>query len=167
MGGSYQPNIHLMGATAAQALEFLLLQDAQQFGLQWGRNIADLVQEQGTFIGQLKAAKLLCDGPGERALFVAKKLAFQEVQRDGGAVQLDERASASRTDIVDRARDQLLARAGFTLDQDSGTCRRHPFDPIEHSFQRRTVANELLEFARAGPLIVAGTTFGWPHVKTP
>jgi hypothetical protein len=37
--------------TAAQALEFLLLQDAQQFGLQCRWNIAHLVEEKRTFVG--------------------------------------------------------------------------------------------------------------------
>src|ERR1700683_2393984 len=88
-----KPNIHLVSSTTAQAFEFLFLQYAQQFGLQLRRNIADLIQEERTFIGQLEAAKLLRDGSGEGALFVSKKLALQEVKWDGRAVQLDERAS--------------------------------------------------------------------------
>src|SRR2546421_7603254 len=45
MGRSYEANVHLMSPAAPQALEFLLLQDTQQFWLQWQRNVAHLVQE--------------------------------------------------------------------------------------------------------------------------
>jgi hypothetical protein len=58
---SHEPNIHLVSSAAAQTFEFLFLQYAQQFGLQLRRNVADLVKEEGTFIGQLEPAKLLCD----------------------------------------------------------------------------------------------------------
>ena len=62
-----------MSSGAAQALELLLLQDAEQFGLQCRRNIADLVQEERAFVGQLEASNLLRDGSSERAFLVAKK----------------------------------------------------------------------------------------------
>jgi hypothetical protein len=115
MGRSYKPHIYLVSPAASQAFEFLFLQYAEKFWLQRRRNIADFVKEQGTFIGQLEAAKLLRDGSRERALFVAKELTLQQVQWDGCAVQLDEWTSAPWTDIVDRTCDQLLASAGFAL----------------------------------------------------
>jgi len=46
MGRSYEANVYLVSPAAPQALEFLLLQDTQQFWLQWQRNVAHLVQEQ-------------------------------------------------------------------------------------------------------------------------
>jgi hypothetical protein len=104
MSCSYKPNIHLVSSTAAQAFEFLFLQYSEQFGLQLRRNVADLVKEEGALVGQLEPAKFLRNGSSERALFVAEQLAFQQIQWDGSAVQLDERASAPRADIVNRAR---------------------------------------------------------------
>ena len=50
-----------MRLRAAQALELLLLQDAQQLGLQRRRDVADLVEEQRAAVGQLEAADLLRD----------------------------------------------------------------------------------------------------------
>jgi hypothetical protein len=116
VGCSDKPNIHLVSPTATQAFEFLFLQYAKQFGLKLRRNIADLIQEERAFIGQLEAAKLLRDSSSECSLFVAKKLAFQKIEWNGGAVQLDKWAPAPRADIVNGTRDQLLAGAGFTLD---------------------------------------------------
>jgi hypothetical protein len=105
MSCSYESNIHLVSSTATQAFEFLFLQYAQQFGLKLRGNIANLIQEEGAFIGQLEAAQLLRYGSSECALLVAKKLALQEIQRDGRAVQLDEWAPAARADFVNRTRD--------------------------------------------------------------
>jgi hypothetical protein len=68
---------------------------------------------------------------------------------------------------MNRASDQLFASACLALDQYSGACWRNSFDAIEHRIQRRTIANELFEFARARTLITAVTLFEWLHGKTP
>jgi hypothetical protein len=47
---------------------------------------------------------------------MAKKLAFQQFERNRSAIQFYVRASAARADIVNRACDQLLAGARFTLE---------------------------------------------------
>src|SRR5271169_6007327 len=83
-----QPNVDLVGSSTTQALELLFLQYPQQFGLQCRRNITHLIQEQGAFVGQFETPNLLRDGSGESSLFVAKKLAFQKIQRNGGAIKL-------------------------------------------------------------------------------
>ena len=56
VGRGHQANIDMDGARAAQAFEFLLLQNAQELGLQFERNIADLVEKQRAAMGQLEAA---------------------------------------------------------------------------------------------------------------
>ena len=97
---------------------------------------------------------------------VAKKLALQQILWDGSAVELDERQRAERTSIVNGACDQLFAGAGFALDEDSGTGWCHPYDPFEHFFQCATIANKLLEFARAIVRITTAVkTLGWFHGK--
>jgi hypothetical protein len=47
---------------------------------------------------------------------MTKELTLEEIEGNGSAIQLYERAAAARTDVVNRVRDQLLARAGFSLD---------------------------------------------------
>jgi hypothetical protein len=76
---------------------------------------------------------------------MAEKLAFQQIERNGGAVHLDERPSAPRADVVNRARDKLLAGARFSLDKNSGIRRGDAFDLFEHRFQRSTLTYDLLE----------------------
>ena len=68
-----------MGPTAPQAFKLLLLQYAQQFRLQCRWNIADLVQEESTFVRKLKTAKLLGNCTSKGTFLVAKKLALQQV----------------------------------------------------------------------------------------
>jgi hypothetical protein len=46
---------------------------------------------------------------------VPKEFAFEEIERNRRAIQFYVRASAPRADFVNRARDQLLAGACFTL----------------------------------------------------
>src|SRR2546427_7326082 len=114
-----------MSPSAAQAFEFLFLQYAQQFGLQGRRNIAHLVQEERAFVGQFETANLLHYGSGERALLVAKKFTFQQIQGNGSTIEPYEGAPTPRAEVVNRARDQLLAGASFSLDQHSGTSWRY------------------------------------------
>jgi len=78
MRSCYQPDVDLVGAVAAEPLEFLLLQDAEQFRLKFQRYIANLIQEKRPLIGELKAPRFLSDGAGECSLFVAKQLALEQ-----------------------------------------------------------------------------------------
>jgi hypothetical protein len=56
-------------------------------------------------------------GAGERAFAIAEQFAFQQVFRDRRAVLHDERLGAARAAIVNRARDDFLAGAGFAAQQ--------------------------------------------------
>src|SRR6202140_4670070 len=77
VGRGDQTNVHSVSSSTAQALEFLFLQDTQQFGLQSRRNISHLVQEERPFIRQFEAANLLRDSTSESASLMAEELAFQ------------------------------------------------------------------------------------------
>jgi len=50
VAGCDQSEIYPDRAISPQTLEFLFLQDAEQFGLQGGSDLADLVEEQSTLI---------------------------------------------------------------------------------------------------------------------
>src|SRR5204862_323005 len=72
MGGGDDADIHALCAVAPEALEFLFLQNAQQFGLEVERKVADFIKKERAAVGQFEAADLLIDGPSERALFMAE-----------------------------------------------------------------------------------------------
>ena len=49
-----QPHVDAAGLGRADALELAFLQDAQQLGLQLGRELADLVEKNRAAVGQLE-----------------------------------------------------------------------------------------------------------------
>src|ERR1700739_5096620 len=98
-----------MGPRAAQTLELLLLQDTQELRLKRQRNISHLGQQERSLIGQFETANLLRDSAGKCALLMAKKFALQQIKRDCGAIQFDERTPEPRAQVVDRAGNQFLA----------------------------------------------------------
>ena len=77
-------------ARTAQPLEFPLLQDAQQLGLQLQRDLADLIQKHRAAIGQLESPDALRDRAGEGALLMPEQFAFEQSGGNGRAIQLDE-----------------------------------------------------------------------------
>src|SRR5208282_1268673 len=77
VGSCDQAQIHFDRPRPSQPFELVVLQYAEQLGLQLQRNLADLIQEQSAFISKFQAPNLLADGPGERALLVAEQFAFQ------------------------------------------------------------------------------------------
>ncbi len=143
--GRHEADVHANRPRAAQPLELLLLQNAEQLGLEFRRDVADLVEEQCPLVRQLKAAHLLADGAGEGALLVAEQLALQEAGGDGGAVELDERALAAGAQVVKGPGDELLARAGLAADQDGRAGGRDRLDLREHPAQGGALPDDLAE----------------------
>ena len=96
---------------------------------------------------------LLGDRAGEGALLVAEQLAFEQAGRNGGAVQLDERAAAAAAQVVNRAGDQLLAGAGFAVNEHGRIGRRDGLDLLQHLPERRALADDLLEVELGADLV--------------
>src|SRR5207249_2797829 len=116
VGGREQPHVGLDGLVAADALEALLLEQAQQLRLRQRGHFADLVEEQRAARALLELADALALGAGERALLVAEQLALQEGFGDGGTVDSQERPLPAAAVLVDGAGDQLLAGAALAED---------------------------------------------------
>src|SRR4029453_4387933 len=85
-------NVDLYGLYAADAREFAFLQNPQQLSLRHGTEVPDFVEEQGAAVGELELAHAASRRIGERALFVAEQLAFDQRLGEGGAVQRYKRA---------------------------------------------------------------------------
>ena len=98
---------------------------------------------------------------------MAEELAFQQIEGNGGAIQLHEWASAPPADVVNRARDQLFAGACFSLDQHGRIGRRYPLDLIEHDLKRRAITYDLLKSAAATILVTGSESFESFHRGPP
>ena len=68
--------------------------------------------------------------PVNAPFFVAEELGFQQGVGNRGAVERHERLGDARTDLVNRLRDQLLARAGLAAHQHGRHGRRRLLDHL-------------------------------------
>src|SRR5215471_6681738 len=146
-----------MCSPASQTLELLLLQNAQQLGLQRERKIPDFIQKQCAGVGHFETANFLRDCSSKRTLLVSKEFALQQVEGDGSAIQLYERASAASAGVMNGSGDQLFARACLAKDQHSGIGGCHPFHFCECHFECGAVAYDLFTSA------VSTTLFTYPN----
>jgi hypothetical protein len=65
---------------------------------------------------------------------VAEQLAFEQTHGNRRTVDFDHRAVAAGAQIVNRARDEFFARAGFSTNQNGGVRRSGSFDLVENCF---------------------------------
>src|SRR6185369_2018692 len=100
------------------AVDLVLLQDAEQLRLERQLELADLVEENRTAARELELAELPRDRARERAALVTEELALEQLARKRRAVDRDERLLAARAARVDVSREKLLAGPALALDQD-------------------------------------------------
>src|SRR6202021_1692856 len=104
MGRRDKANIDMNGLVAAQPLEFLFLQRAQQLRLQLQTNVADFIQEQSAVIGKLQTSALLHQSASECTLFVSEQFAFDKPGWNGGAIEPYECSLSSWAEALEGAR---------------------------------------------------------------
>ena len=94
VGGGDHPHVDLDRRMPADAVELAVRQHAQQAGLQFGRHVADFVQEQRAAVGLLEAAVPLGGGAGKGAALMAEEFGLQQVLGNGGGIERDERPAS-------------------------------------------------------------------------
>ena len=87
----------------------------------------------------------LAIGAGERALLVTEQLRLEQRFRKRRAVDLHEVARRRDASCVERAGDELLARARFAANQHGRVALRHLAHDAYHALQRRAVADDAVE----------------------
>ena len=86
VGGGDQADIDFDGGGAADALESAFFEDAQEFGLDRGRQVADFVEENCAAMGEFDFADFASACAGEGAALVAEELVFDQAFGNGGAI---------------------------------------------------------------------------------
>src|SRR6185295_10109133 len=137
-------------ARAAEALEFALLQHAQELRLHRRAHLADFIEEQHPAAGLLQLTRLALRRAGERAALVAEQLRLEEILRQRRAVERDERSVAPRRRAMEKARDDFLARARLAEQQHGRLGRRDLRGLRQHLVPRRRLADDA---AVAGPFV--------------
>src|SRR5260370_24889357 len=141
-------------ARASQPFEFPLLQDAEQFGLQFERNLSYFVQENRAAIGHFEAPNALRDRSCERAFLVSEQLAFQQTCRNGRAAELDERLGAPRAKVMNGACNQFLTGTGVSIDEHGRVSRSDRLHLLQHAPQGSTFSDDLCEIHFATDFIL-------------
>ncbi len=96
----YDPHVQGQVLQPPAPPERALFQHPQELRLKTQVQLSDLVQEQGSSLGLFEQTFLAGFGVGERALFIAEQLAFNQGRRDRGTVDGDEGRSRPARGIV-------------------------------------------------------------------
>ena len=123
--------------------ERALLQEAQQLHLKRHREVADFIQEQRATVRRLRAPDAALAGVGERPLLVSEKLGLDQRLRQRRTVERDKWLVLAQGQALQRAGDQLLARAARATDQHRRVRRRHLTDLLIHRAHFAAVADDV------------------------
>ena len=115
VGGGDHAHVGVDRARAAQAHELALLQHAQELRLRGGRHLGDFVEKQHAARRQLNLSGLGLLRAGEGAALESEQLRFEQLLRQSGAIDRDERPAAPRRAAVDEPGHDFLAGARLAL----------------------------------------------------
>jgi len=82
------------------------------------------------------------------------KIRFDQLAGDGSAVERDKRPRAARAFFVQRARHQLLPRAGLAQNADARLARRDALDLGHHFLHRRAGPDQFVPAHAAAQIAV-------------
>ena|GEM_PF-2728984 len=117
VGGGDDAGVGKTAAGFADALEFAVFQHAQQLGLEFHGEFADLVEEQGAVARILEVTGMGLGRAGEGALGVAEQGGLDQGGGDGRTVEGEIGFATALSPLMQALRHQFLAAAGFALDQ--------------------------------------------------
>ena len=148
VGGAYQADVRFDGRVAAHADDPAALNGRQQFGLQAGGEVADLVEKERAPVCHFEFPGPVGPCVGERPFDVAEQFAFEERFGHRAHVHRDHQFVAAERTVVYLARQHLLARAVLARDEDIGVGRRYLLDDFADAGHRGTRAPEHRLFGR-------------------
>ena len=118
---------------SAQTLEAALFEHAEQLGLHAGGKRGDFVEDDRSGLRHFQAAGFARNGAGECAALVSEQFGFDELGRQAGAINFQERCIVARAALVDPARELVFARAALAGNQDSGGSAGYFFRKFQHA----------------------------------
>jgi hypothetical protein len=116
--------------------------------------ISPISSKYGAAVGQLEAPHLPGISPGERTLFTAKELAFNEIRRQCRAVDRYHWPVLAGTPAVDSPCYHSLAGAGLTKEKNCRILGRHLLDPEEYIRDGIALPDDLTEVVLTGDHLV-------------
>src|SRR5258706_3248958 len=115
--GGNDPYVHRRPLSCTDRTHLAVLQYPQELGLQSKGHIADLIQEQRPSVRCGDKPLVVVDRPGERGFAVSEQFRLEQIFRDGGAIDRNERSLRASARTVYGAREELLSGAARALDE--------------------------------------------------
>ena len=134
--GGDDPQVDFRRAGLADLDEFAAFEHAQQLGLQFDGHFSDFVEKQRSLVGLFEQPLFVLRRTRETAGAVAEEFAFEQLFGEGRAVDRHECLSGARPGLVDRLREDLLARSGLAGEQ-YRRVRRSDFAREVHGLSER------------------------------
>src|SRR5262249_47052870 len=144
VGGGHDSYFDVLRRERTDALDLLVLQYAQQFGLGIERHVADFVQKQRASVGMLEQTGLVTIRAGKGATNVAEQFALKKRLYHGRAIQHHEFA-LRWTQFVQGLRHQVLAGAGLSGNQDAAEVWGNTANAGKHLPHLRAAADQPLK----------------------
>ena len=142
VGRGQNPDVDDNAPGAADRTDFLLLNGAQQLGLQIHRQFAHFVEKHRAALGNRQQAFFGLHRAGKSSLHIAEELAFDEGGNERTTVHGNEWLVAVGTGEMDGARNDLFAGAALAEDQYGMVALgRLGDDPVEPFHLRRATDN--------------------------
>jgi len=118
------------------------LEHSEQFRLEVDPEFSDLVEEERPAAGLFESAAAPGDGSGERASLVPEQFAFEQRRAQRGTVHLHERMTGALRVAVDRGRNQFLACAALSENENGLVRGRDSTDGLENRHHALRAADE-------------------------
>ena len=141
VGGGHNAHVGLHYALSADADILARLKHAQQACLRSQRQLAHLVEEDGTLVGHAEVALTLPYRAGERPLLVTEQLAIYRPLGYRTAVDGKILLATARRIVVYYARNNLLAHTALAHDEHRQVCRRNLHGHVDCTVQPGAVAH--------------------------
>ncbi len=145
IGGGNQADVHMPHFRRADALNFAVLNDAQELRLHLQRGLADFVEKHSTAVGVFEEAGASIRRASECAADVTEELAFEKRVNERGAIADGETLLSDRAHVVQGASDELLARAGGAGDENIRVVARDLFRQVKNFKHCRTSPDDAVE----------------------
>ena len=121
--------------------------------LGFGQKVPNLIEEDRASIRERDATRFVLLRVGERALPVPIELRLEETGGESAAVDDDVGTLVPRTEVVDRASEELLARSTGALDQNGTLTRRDVGKEAEDLLEGLALPDDVLEGVSALDLL--------------
>jgi len=130
------------GSRVADGSVFTAFDDAEEFDLDGGWDVADFIEEESAATGLLQEAFAIAVGTGEGTADVSEEFAFDDLRAESGEVDGEEGACAAGRMFVDGFGDEFLAGAAFAGDKDGGVGFGDECDLFEDGLHGGGLADE-------------------------